>query len=129
MGRGCRQPPASERQPSQRERALVREARKDALEAADRARIAREEKQVALNHRNADGKRAAGLAREVKELKPPTLLVPMPSVPRFACAATRPSALRSTTSRRTKTHALWPVHVQGSVLELCHRGGGGVSGV
>ena len=69
----CRQPPASERLPSQRERLQVRDARKEASEAADKLRIANEEKQVALDHRNAEQARLKELDKELERLRPPTL--------------------------------------------------------
>ena len=69
----CRQPPASERLPSQRERVQVRDARKEASEAADKLRIANEEKQVALDHRNAEQARLKELDKELERLRPPTL--------------------------------------------------------
>ena len=69
----CRQPPASQRLLSQRERIQVRDARKEASEAADKLRIANEEKQIALDHRNAEQARMKELDKELERLRPPTL--------------------------------------------------------
>ena len=59
--------------PSQRDRAAVREARKEASEAADKLRIANEEKQIAKRHRNTDQKRARTAEKELKKLEEPSL--------------------------------------------------------
>ena len=69
----CRQPPASERLPSQRDRLAVRDARKEASEAADQLRIANEEKQIALHNRNNEQARMKELDKELDRLRPPTL--------------------------------------------------------
>ena len=70
MGRAA---PAAQRMPSQRERKEVRDAQKEASEAADRARIAEEEKQMALKHRNEEHARNKELEKELSGLTPPTL--------------------------------------------------------
>ena len=78
----CRMPPASQRLPSQRERLEVREARKEASEAADKLRIANEEKAIALHNRNNEQARMKELEKELDQLRPPTLDGKKSEIPR-----------------------------------------------
>ena len=74
--------------PSQRDRAAVREARKEASEAADKLRIANEEKQIAHRHRNTDQKRARAAEKELKKMEPPSLSGLHSEIPRLKFQST-----------------------------------------
>ena len=85
MGRAAR---PQDRLPSQRERKEVRDARKEASEAARKLEIANEEKQIAHRNRNNDSKRARAAEKELKNQEPPSLSGLHGEIPRLKFQST-----------------------------------------
>ena len=85
MGRAAR---PQDRLPSQRERKEVRDARKEASEAARKLEIANEEKQIAHRNRNNDSKRARAAEKELKNREPPSLSGLHGEIPRLKFQST-----------------------------------------